>query len=157
MTLPDEHPAAITRQNGRLSETSQVSHFENGSASGAPDHAMSCVIGAALARAGRAHGEQAVGCPFRWKATYHAIGGGVDDRLPDNKSRMSLGRLWRRLDPQTRYGVVLTIAGSAVYGIIGAVTLPWYMAVLLALVALVLGTTFTLIKRLRREKHPRRE
>src|SRR6266508_1254745 len=96
-------------------------------------------------------------CRFRWKATYHAIGGGVDDRRPDNKSRMSLGRLWRRLDPQTRYGVVLTLAGSAVYGVIGAVTLPWYMAVLLALVALVLGTTFTLIKRLRREKHPRRE
>jgi len=70
---------------------------------------------------------------------------------------MSLGRLWRRLDPQTRYGVVLTLAGSATYGVIGAVTLPWYMAVLLALVALVLGTTFTLIKRLRREKHPRRE
>jgi hypothetical protein len=72
------------------------------------------------------------------------------------RSRMSLGRLWRRLHPQTRYGVLLTLAASAAYGVIGAVTLPWYMAVLLALLAVVLGTTFTLIKRLRREKHPRR-
>jgi hypothetical protein len=70
---------------------------------------------------------------------------------------MSLGRLWRRLDPQTRYGVLLTLAGSATYGVIGAVTLRWYMAVLLALLAVVLGMTFTPIKRLRREKHSRRE
>jgi hypothetical protein len=70
---------------------------------------------------------------------------------------MSLGRLWRRLHPQTRYLVLLTLAGSAAYGVIGALTLPWYLAVVLALFAVVLGTTFTLIKGLRREKHPRRE
>ncbi len=91
------------------------------------------------------------------KATYHAIGGGVDDRQPDNKSRMSLGSLWRRLHPQTRFVILLSFAGALIYGVIGAVTLRWYWGLFLALWALVLGSTFTLIKRLRREKHPRRE
>jgi hypothetical protein len=40
--------------NGRRSETSQLRHFENGGASGAPGHVISCVIRAALAGADRA-------------------------------------------------------------------------------------------------------
>ena len=83
---------------------------------------------------------------------HHAIGGGVDDRQPDNKSRMNLGRLWRRLHPQTRYVILLSLAGALIYGVIGAVTLQWYSGVFLALWGLVLGATLLMVKAFRRRK-----
>lgn len=65
---------------------------------------------------------------------------------------MSLGRLWRRLHPQTRYAILVSLAGALIYGVIGAVTLRWYWGVFLALWAVVLGATFSMVKAFLRRK-----
>src|SRR6266511_491444 len=58
VTLPDEHPAAITKQTAADPRRLTCLMFENGSASAAPGRVMSCVIGAELARADRGQWEE---------------------------------------------------------------------------------------------------
>ena len=54
----------------------------------------------------------------------------------------------------TRYAMSISLAGALIYGVIGAVTLGWQWGVLIALWALVLGATFSVVKAFSAEEAP---
>lgn len=74
-------------------------------------------------------------------------------RAVENDSRWVLVKV----SPSTRYVMLVSLGGALIYGVIGAVTLRWYWGVFLALWALVLGATFSVLQAFRRKRHPRRE
>ena len=59
-----------------------------------------------------------------------------------------------KASPSTRYLLLISLAGALIYGVIGAVTLGWHWGVFLALWALVLGATFSVLKARHGKKHP---